>query len=180
MNDGLFLLSLAAILLALFLLLVVRRKRRSLGIPSGTPIYQDTYTQGKILYSSRYRLKGRPDLILKQGSVLIPVEVKTGKTPQQPHYGHVMQLVAYCVLVEDTYGLRPPHGVIRYPGQQFEVLFTPEREVELQALLADMQAKKDPVEVHRNHTSAHKCAACGFRHDCRERLDRQTSLRLDY
>lgn len=38
-----------------------------------------------------------------------------------------MQLIAYCFLVGATYDMRPAYGVIRYPQQQFEIEFTPER-----------------------------------------------------
>lgn len=87
-----------------------------------------------------------------------------------------MQLIAYCVLVEENYGTRPPYGVIRYPEQQFEIPFTSERETELINVLADIQAKKRMLDVHRSHTSVKRCAACGYRQHCSERLDVQTPL----
>ena len=116
MSDTLFLIPLLVICIALFVLAVATSRRLALQIPSGKTIYQDTQAAGGLLVSNKHRLKGRPDLLLKQGNVIIPVEVKTGKTPTRPYDSHVMQLVAYCVLVEENYGIRPPYGIIRYPS----------------------------------------------------------------
>lgn len=168
------------IVAALWILFRMRRKRATLQMPAGTAIYVGIQELGTALYAHQYRLKGRPDFLLKRANLIIPVEAKTGKTPHQPHDGHIMQLIAYCVLVEATYSVRPPHGVIRYPERQFEVEFTTQREIELLHILSDMQAKKTLFELHRSHNSANKCAACGVRHECRERLDMQTALPLDF
>jgi CRISPR-associated exonuclease Cas4 len=177
MNEALFIIPLLLIAAAIVRLVLIRRRREALQIPSGEPIYLDTEEQpGTTLFSHRLRLKGRPDFLFQRGDMIIPVEAKTGSTPRQPHLSHVMQLIAYCVLVEENYGQRPLYGVIRYPQEQFEIAFTPEREAELVAILREMWQKKREREVHRNHTSAQRCAACGFRRECEERLDVQTAL----
>src|SRR5688500_8591495 len=115
MSDPIFLIPLFMIGFALLMLAVSARKRAALQLPSGKTIYQDTQVTGATLISHKHHLKGRPDLLIKQGNGIIPVEVKTGKTPTRPYDSHVMQLIAYCVLVEETYGARPPYGIIRYP-----------------------------------------------------------------
>jgi CRISPR-associated exonuclease Cas4 len=171
MADTLFILPILVILIALWIVFRMKHKRATLQMPPGKTVYLDTQEPGITLYAHQYRLKGRPDFLLKRRNLIIPVEAKTGKTPSQPHEGHIMQLMAYCVLVEATYGVKPPYGVIRYPERQFEVEFTAQRETELFHILAEMQTKKNHFEVHRSHTSAHKCAACGVRYECIERLD---------
>jgi hypothetical protein len=69
------------------------RRRHALGLPRGRTIYQD-HADGRepVLQADSLPLRGRPDLLLRQGNIIIPVEVKTGRTPQEPYPGHVLQL----------------------------------------------------------------------------------------
>ena len=83
-----------------------------------------------------------------------------------------MQLAAYCVLVEERYGVRPPHGVIRYAGDgvDVEVPYTQELEARLKATLERMRVARVSEDVHRSHNSSAKCRGCGFREVCSESL----------
>ena len=148
------------------------RQRRQLGLPHGRAIYQDRPEDASpVLRAHTLRLRGRPDLVLRQGSALIPVEVKTGRTPREPHRGHVLQLLAYCLLVEEHHGVRPPFGLIRYPEQEFRIAYDDRREHELRATVAMIAREKArAAEQHRSHTAPPRCAACGFRAHCDERL----------
>jgi CRISPR-associated exonuclease Cas4 len=158
----------------------LRIKRNQLRMPSGLPMYQDTQEQpGKMLFSHRYRVKGKPDFLYEQSEFMIPIEVKTGRTPATPYEGHIMQLMTYCVLVEENYGSRPPHGIIRYAKQDFQIDFTSERERTFVNLLKQMRQKRNLPTVHRSHSNAKACAACGYRQVCDERLDIQLALPLD-
>jgi CRISPR-associated exonuclease Cas4 len=170
--DGIILIALALLGLGVVLLMLKRRGQEAIGMPEGEPIYMDTTEEpGKILRSQRYGLSGKPDFLLRQGSSIVPVEAKTGKTPRQPQPGHVLQLMAYCVLVEENYGVRPEYGIVRYTEQQFVVEFTPEREQELLAVLWEMQQAQMQDEVYRTHRHPGRCAACGYRNRCDQRLD---------
>ena len=51
------------------------------------------------------------------------------------------------VLVEKTYGKRPPYGIIHYSDRDFAIDYTPELEFALMDLLADM--RRD--EIKRNN-----------------------------
>ena len=51
----------------------------------------------------------------------IPVEVKTGRKPKAPFFSHVLQIGAYCLLSEETFGTKPTHGLIRYG---FDIAFS--------------------------------------------------------
>lgn len=176
-GDSLFLIPILVIAIALVLLLITRQKRETLQMPPGTPIYPDRHERkGTLLYSHRHRLMGRPDFLIKHDNAIIPVEIKTGATPYQPYPGHVMQLIAYCVLVEENFHTRPTHGVIRYPDRQFEIEFTTEHELELESILGEMREKREQLDVHRSHNSVRKCASCGFSEQCSERLDTQIAL----
>jgi CRISPR-associated exonuclease Cas4 len=180
MSDVFFLIPIVVLLVALGLLLVTQHKRETLRMPVGTTIYPSRQERhGTLLYSQRHRLMGRPDFLIRNNDTIIPVEVKTGATPRQPYLGHIMQLIAYCVLVEENFHVRPAHGVIRYPQQEFEIAFTTEYELELESILGEMREKRTQREIHRSHNSTRKCASCGYNEECNERLDTQIALPLD-
>lgn len=164
------LLVLAGLLVVLGALqvLVGRWARRRAGLPGGQVVYRDLAEQrGTTLRARSLPLQGRPDLLLWHGRVVVPVEVKTSRTPAQPHESHVLQLLAYCLLVEETYGTRPPHGVLRYPAREFVVPYTPDAEARLRRLIGEMlAAKRADQERPRSHTNQRRCAACGFRDHC--------------
>lgn len=155
------------------LLIRARRRRAELGLPPGEVVYQDTLARlDETLFSRRYRLAGRPDYLLRDGDWLIPVEVKTGRAPNYPYPGQVMQCVAYCMLVEEHFGVRPPYGIILFEqsGKQFYIDFTSEAEGTLVETLHAMRQRLRQLEVHRSHDNPMICAACGYRHRCEERL----------
>ena len=64
------------------------------------------------LYARRYGLTGKPDYLIERGGAQIPVEVKPGRRAQQPYDSDLMQLAAYCALVEETSGRAPPYGLL--------------------------------------------------------------------
>jgi CRISPR-associated exonuclease Cas4 len=165
----------AAVLLclAMVLWLAGRGQQRAGGLPAGRVIYVDTGACGRLeqpLFSATARLAGKPDYLVQRGAAVIPVEVKTTRTPEQPHDGHVLQLAAYCLLVEETYGVRPPYGIIRYPERTFAVDYTPALEATLRATLDALRADARAPDVARSHAEAVRCAGCGVRAACDQRL----------
>jgi CRISPR-associated exonuclease Cas4 len=113
-------LILAVVLLAAYL-------GGKLGILRSKVIYSDTEgTPGETLYSKTLNLVGKPDFLIKRGSMVIPVEVKTGSTPSKPYPNHEMQLLAYCLLVEENYGAAPTLGYLKYPGKEFPITYNKE------------------------------------------------------
>jgi CRISPR-associated exonuclease Cas4 len=165
--------ALALFLLALVLIFVSGRQRRAAGLPGGQVVYTDTRAWGRVekpLYDQGLGLTGKPDYLVEQDGRLIPVEVKTGRTPEAPYDSHIFQLAAYCLLVEKTYGRRPTHGIIHYPGRDFAVDYTLALESALFDLLADIRRDEYRQAVHRSHEEQHRCLRCGFRDACDERL----------
>lgn len=173
----LILMSLTWLMIALVFLLRAMFKEREAqefvtqaGLVQGELAYSDLDRPGETLRSEKYALSGRPDYIVRRGEGYIPVEVKTGRTPDQPHDSHLMQLGVYCVLVEELYGRRPDIGVLQYPERTFEVPFTDQfrdkvLETTLRMRLSDMTGV-----VHRNHERPGKCRGCSRRDACPERL----------
>lgn len=169
---------LAAALLAAVLAVLVfwqaGRKRRSSGLPAGKVIYADTSSWGKVqkpLYDSRLGLTGRPDYLVEQDGVVIPVEVKSAAAPASPYDSHIYQLAAYCLLVTSTTGKRPPYGILKYRNRTFSVDFTPELEQELMLLLEDIRVREKRSNIPRSHDDPNRCRRCGYRGICAERLE---------
>lgn len=146
--------------------------RRRAGLPEGEVIYEDMSEArpSPPLISRRYGLLGKPDYLVRRGELLIPVEVKTAAAPERPYASHVMQLAAYCLLVEEAFGRRPPYGWIRYRDRVFRVDYTAALREELLAILAAMRRDLARGEAHRQHRHPSRCRACGFRAICEESL----------
>ena len=159
--------------LGLVLLALARRGQAHSGLPEGRVIYTDTGGWGRLeqpLFSHELLLTGKPDYLVADGDDVIPVEVKSGHAPSQPYPSHILQLAAYCKLVETCYQRRPSHGIIKYADHAFEVDFTPELEDELLVTLEEMRADLAGGEAPRDHDEPGRCQACGYRSRCDERL----------
>ena len=164
---------LALILLAILFFWQSNRQRKAAGLPGGRVIYTDTRGWGKLekpLFHQPLGLTGKPDYLIQQNGQIIPVEVKSSRAPAAPYDSHIYQLASYCLLVEKTYGKRPPYGIIHYSDRDFAIDYTPELESELLDLLTDMKRDERRKEVERSHEQAARCTRCGFRKVCDQSL----------
>jgi CRISPR-associated exonuclease Cas4 len=152
--------------------------RRESGLPPGRLIYvdahQDWRPNDKALYSPTHNLTGKPDYVVETPTeipkAIIPVEVKSTPAPEIPYLGHLLQLAAYCLLIEEATGRTPPHGLLKYADALYEVDFTQELRRELLDTMAEMRQDRLAENVKRNHHQPGKCLACGFRDVCEEAL----------
>ncbi len=125
----------------------------------------------KLFVSKRYGLAGRPDAVLLAGDVHVPVEVKTGRTPRGPLFSHILQLAAYCILVEEEFGKPPPYGIIRYEGASHEIEYNEDLKKIVLGKVEEMRsALARGGGTHRNHNRPGKCVGCSRRASCPERL----------
>ena len=80
---------------------------------------------GKILYSSKYDIQGKPDYIYKKnfGKKLVPIEIKSGSIGDSPmpHIGDMYQLATYFIIIEDLYKIRPSYGRLVYKDYMFVI-----------------------------------------------------------
>lgn len=53
-----------------------------------------------------------------------------------------MQLTAYCLLVEETYGVKPEYGYIKYPYKEFKVSYTEHNKQQLIDLVKQLSDAK--------------------------------------
>jgi CRISPR-associated exonuclease Cas4 len=166
-------LALFLFVLALLFLFQGNRQRRESGLPGGRVVYTDTRAWGEVekpLFWAELGLTGKPDYLVEREGRIIPVEVKSGRTPEAPYDSHIFQVAAYCLLVEKTYGKRPPYGIIHYPNRDFAVDYTPALESALLDELAEMRRDEVRTNVQRSHEDAARCRKCGFRKVCDQSL----------
>jgi len=158
------------------------------GLPEGEVLYSDTgravgklgpvsvdelgQKQERPLVAERLGLVGKPDYLVRTREGIVPVEAKSARLPAdgRPYDSHVMQLAAYCLLVEEVLGTAVPYGIIRYRDSEVEVDYTTELKEELLDLLDEMREARSYGEVHRNHDEMGRCANCYMRDVCDEAL----------
>ena len=130
---------------------------RALGSAAGKARAARTKTAGMLV--------GRPDRIVREGESFIPEEWKSSKRVNR---GHELQLGTYFLLIEDEYGVRPPHGfVVLGDGRRVRVENT-------EALRSEVLSIAEKIREHRARIAeeipvgqpAWKCRACGQRGAC--------------
>jgi CRISPR-associated exonuclease Cas4 len=144
--------------------------RRQYGIPDGMITYSDLNKPAQPLFSKELGLTGKPDYIVRHRGQYIPVEVKTG-TAIKPYWNHIMQIAAYCLLLEEQYNTAVPFGVLTYGDRrQFRVPFGPELKRQIQDKMAEIRAQLWSNQVDRNHNVATKCQSCSLRRYCTQKI----------
>jgi len=139
-------------------------------IQDGKITYSDLNAPAKPLFSRRYRIAGKPDYIVKKNDRYIPVEVKTG-VYNAPQKNHVLQLAAYCQLVEENYRNFVPHGVLVYDKtKQYRIPFDPKLRFELEQSIKKMRYIIQTGQLERNHNEYHKCKSCSMRTYCEMKI----------
>ena len=169
------LLSLLFIILGLWLFRQGRRTYQASGLPTGDVIYSDTgawQQVEKALINREHGLIGKPDYLVqvkeKGRTFTIPVEVKSAKRPVTPHTGHLLQLGAYCLLVEAAYQRTPPYGLLHYADATLRIPFTAELRQEVLTVAETIRRDQQAADVNRSHNELQRCRACGYQHQCGE------------
>jgi CRISPR-associated exonuclease Cas4 len=165
--------AIGLIVLALLLWLLSARLRKDSGLPEGDVIYSDTgawQRNAQTLFSERHQLSGKPDYLVRDGDLVVPVEVKSAAAPARPRDGHVLQLAAYCLLVEAQLGATVRRGIIQYADRRFVIDYTPALEARLLSTLNAMRADLDAGRAARSHKQPGRCRSCGVRQACDENL----------
>jgi CRISPR-associated exonuclease Cas4 len=151
--------SVALLAVAIFL----RHRAKALGLARGTG--------DEILVSHVHGLTGKPDYILKASDELIPVERKSRVVSAAGAYeGEILQLAAYCMLVEEHFGKPVRRGQLAYQNRSMEVAFVEELRGRLLNALAALRLAESNGDIARNHNSPARCRGCGYRRTCRDSL----------
>ena len=146
------------------------RSRRKARVSDDIAYVGEGACRGEVLRSNVFNLTGRPDYVLETEEGFVPVEVKTGRTPKGPLFSHILQLAAYCQLVEENHGA-VPYGLIRYEGREDVIVFDERLRSLLRTKLGEIQAHLDGAPVHRGHRRPGKCRSCSRWELCPERLE---------
>ena len=149
------------ILLILFLLLKMTNVPKQ--IYKNKTTYSDHKERlSKALFSSKYGLIGKPDFILHTKDGLLPLEIKHSKRPNKPYFSPIMQLISYCLLIEEVKGTRPKYGFLQYKGgQPFSITYTEEMKLSLIKTMQEMRNYIDSGECPKP-IRKYKCQKCGY------------------
>jgi CRISPR-associated exonuclease Cas4 len=114
--------------------------------------------------SVRFRLTGRPDALRRRrDGALVPVEQKHRVAPLNgPFASHLVQLWAYCLLVEEAEGRPPPFGVLRYRDREFRIPWDGAARAQL---LEIRRAAAAPYDGRANPSPA-RCRGCRWAPRC--------------
>ncbi len=117
------------------------------------------------LFSRRFLLAGNPDFLVEEkDKTLTPVEVKSTPWRGQIYDSHKMQLLSYCLLVEECMHKTPKHGIIMYgDGTMKKILFTPALREELFRTMQQMRSLTLPQGWHPD---SRRCRSCSMRPRC--------------
>ena len=130
---------------------------------SSQDIDDENIDTGRLLYSSKIDVQGKPDFVFKNsftGSI-VPVEIKSGniKNEEMPHYGDLMQLVCYFYMVEEEFGRRPKYGKIIYKDYMFVIKNTGKLRKEL-VLITKRMRKMLVRNTEKTSSDYVKCRHC--------------------
>ena len=114
-------------------------------------------------------LVGRPDYVIAMMAVFIPVRQKV-PAPNHPYASHIIQLVAYCRLVQVHFGQRPPYGIIQYKDRAFKIAYSREEEQKLSDSVYQIRESEKTQNSKRSHNSPGRCRGCGYASICDESL----------
>jgi CRISPR-associated exonuclease Cas4 len=163
-------LSISILLAAVVAFWLGRLLRLEAGLPTRARIvYSDTGAWDRVekpLFSRRHLLTGKPDYLVEVDGARIPIEVKPNRTANEPRVSDTLQLAAYGLLVEETFGVPPPYGLMKYSESLFRVEFTPELRALLLEVLSEMRVNLNAEDLARSHAEARRCLACGYRAGC--------------
>ena len=147
---------------------LVTERHNALGLPEGELVYEDIDGEGESLSSSEAPLIGKPDYIVRSpDGRLIPIlrklNVQDARTPQS---NHVIQIAAYCLILEDYSEQPPTHGILRYADREFTIEYTTAIRKRVLRLLAEMEHYTEQQSPQLLKQSAAKCRACIFKPVC--------------
>ena len=153
----LLIIGVVVLFLGILLFVYLTLSRKKLGSMIEKMLYSDSDTQYvETLFSTSIPLKGKPDAIIKTKEGIIPLEIKTGRTPTTPRDHHVMQLMAYCLLVHERYNKRPIGGILRYSetNTEFRILYTEEAEQSVKNIVREiLDAKEHNISFTCKHAA---------------------------
>src|SRR6185312_3238517 len=120
------------------------------------------------LVSSEYLLSGKPDYVVQlQDGRPVPIELKPMvQNVAAPYSHHIIQLMAYCLILEDYFEVAPTHGLLRYADREFTIEYTPALRKKVIRLLTEMARYTQHQSPSLKRQRVGKCRACVFQPIC--------------
>ena len=137
-------------------------------LPSGELVYENVDGLGEQLISDQFPLVGKPAYVVRDpDGRLIPIEIKqTAINAMNPASHHTLQVVAYCLILEDYSDIPPTHGLLRYPDHEFTIEYTPSLRKKVIRTLTDMSQCSEQYPPSLQKQKAAKCKVCLFQPIC--------------
>ena len=111
---------------------------------------------------------GKPDYILQlPDGRPVPIALKLNiQDATAPSSNHMLQIAAYCLILEDYFELPPTHGILRYADHEFSVEYTPALRKKVIRFLTEMAHcdAQHPPPLARQRAA--KCRTCAFQPTC--------------
>jgi CRISPR-associated exonuclease Cas4 len=120
----------------------------------------------RVLRSARYGVSGKPDYLVEERGRIVPVELKPTRRSATPWLRDVVQLAAYCLLIEETEPRFAGYGYLRYADRTFRIDFTESLRAELLRTVAALRADLTAPDVDPNHDDSRRCARCSLVQVC--------------
>ncbi|MDQ6830576.1 MAG: Dna2/Cas4 domain-containing protein [Gemmatimonadota bacterium] len=159
--------AMVALLVAALLAVIALRLSRRSGL-SGIVVASDgpVARRSRVLRSARAGISGRPDYLIEEHDHIVPVELKPSRQSATPWLRDVVQLAAYCLLLEETEPRFGGYGYLRYADRTFRIDFTDSLKAELLTTVAALRADLSATDVEANHADPRRCARCALREPC--------------
>lgn len=132
-----------------------------------TPKLRSEYS----LSSERLQLSGTVDELEVYKNQVVPVELKTGRAPQDGVWpGHQLQMAAFMMLLEERFTAAIPHGIIRYLDDDASrlVVMNPFLRMRVLETRDKVTRMLHEQEIPPRVANENKCSGCGLRTQCME------------
>jgi CRISPR-associated exonuclease Cas4 len=142
---------------------------------SSMGVEDDSVEKGRILYSRKLDIQGKPDFLFKHSITgrIIPVEIKSGaiREEEMPHEGDLMQLCCYFYMASEEFGRKVKYGKIIYSDYMFEIKNTAKLRRKLKKTIIRMRkmlsgsreaANPDYVKCRHCVCAGTVCEYCGI------------------
>ncbi len=173
--DALFVAALVMVVFGMLCLLAAYRLRQAMHPTATIDFADETYEvlvpRGPLI-DPQSKLTGQADSLLRiiETQEIAPVRVVNEATPEAISEGLRVEILALCLLVEQSYGSPPPYGVLRFTDQDVTLAWDAAMRAELQDLIQALRADEGSSDVPRSHDDEAICAACPVRDVCDQRL----------
>lgn len=131
------------------------------------------------LISKNLNLVGKVDQLELHKEMIVPVELKTGKSPSNGVWpGHKIQIAAYALLIEDQFNKQVNQGSVIYLDQNVRrtIIINPFLKDEIIELRKEVEQLLNSTSPPTFTENANKCKKCGLKSLCYNEKFIQTRL----